>query len=362
MSKRTVSRREFIGAASKAAAGVAAVAAAPGAALGAAGTALPYSPKDVLNYQPSMNYRLLGKTGLWLSEISLGGHWRTREGHRYWGGFPDDKVPADVQRNREDVVGRAIDLGINYVDITTPGEAVAYGNCQKALGRKIWIGYSDYILCIRDPANRTREKIMFEITEGLRRLQVDCIDIFRPQALMDGNHTDEEIDTVVETGLLAKQQGKIAHLGISAHSYDFHVRLIEGWPEFEMVVLPYTGASELTRHGVYALSHEKNVGTVGLKPFSGGSLFRGMEQRIGAAAASEMELARLTLKCILENPYLTASIPGMTTIDELENNLSILREKRSLTQAERAMVLAENRAAMKRLPEHYAWLRDWQYC
>jgi hypothetical protein len=72
---------------------------------------------DILNYEPGMRYRKLGKAGLMLSEISLGGHWRTREGERYWGDFPGDVPPADV-RDREDVVGRAIDLGANS-DITT---------------------------------------------------------------------------------------------------------------------------------------------------------------------------------------------------------------------------------------------------
>ena len=35
-------------------------------------------PGKILNYHPEMHYRRLGKTGLVLSEISLGGHWRNR--------------------------------------------------------------------------------------------------------------------------------------------------------------------------------------------------------------------------------------------------------------------------------------------
>ncbi|MBM3476450.1 MAG: hypothetical protein FJX75_24525, partial [Armatimonadetes bacterium] len=224
MPNHRLSRRDFLSTTAKA------VAATAGAGL--AVSALPAkaaepAPTDALNYEPGMRYRRMGKTGLMISEISLGGHWRTREGARYWGDFPGDVPPPDVQRDREDVVGRAIDLGVNYVDITTPAEATVYGTVLKALGERMYIGYSDYILCIRNPANRTPDKIMLEIDEGLRRLKMDCMDIFRPQALTDGNHTDDEIKVVIETAMKAKEQGKIRHLGMSSHSREFHMRVME---------------------------------------------------------------------------------------------------------------------------------------
>lgn len=44
-------------------------------------SALPIDKKKIdtpkiLNYNPKMGYRRLGKTGLMISEVSLGGHWR----------------------------------------------------------------------------------------------------------------------------------------------------------------------------------------------------------------------------------------------------------------------------------------------
>ncbi|MBN1343634.1 MAG: twin-arginine translocation signal domain-containing protein [Phycisphaerae bacterium] len=69
-----------------------------------------------LNYHPKMNYRKLGKSNLMVSEISLGGHWKNREGNRFWGEFADDKCPEDVKQNRTAVVSKCIELGINYVD------------------------------------------------------------------------------------------------------------------------------------------------------------------------------------------------------------------------------------------------------
>lgn len=316
--------------------------------------------EGALNYNPAFSYRRLGKTDLWLSELSFGGHWRTREGQRYWGSFPDDKVPADVQRNREDVFGRAIDLGVNYLDITTPAEATAYGNCMKALGQRMHVGYSDYILCIRNPAYRTVERMMVEIDEGLKRLQMDCMDIWRPQALTDGNHTDDEIKLVVETFHKAKEQGKVRHLGISTHSWEFVMRLMNGFPDFEMFVFPYTFGSDMDPdHSVFPLLREKDCGAVCIKPFAGGSLFRAEKRRLGKDFDGN-EVATRGLRRILQNEYITASIPGMTTIEELENNLTVRKMPQRLTEAEEAGTREAMRHTMAHLPPDYAWLRDWE--
>jgi hypothetical protein len=68
---------------------------------------------EILNYNPRMRYRRLGKTGLMISEVSLGGHWRapwgTREDGWWWGKFANEQVPDNVAKNRTDVASRAMD-------------------------------------------------------------------------------------------------------------------------------------------------------------------------------------------------------------------------------------------------------------
>ena len=360
MPGKKLTRRDFVKSASSAALGLAAGAAAGPRVYSAA--AKPSDPaRDILNHQPSMRYRRLGKTDLMVSELSFGGHWRNREGERYWGTFPNDEPPPDVQRDREDVVGRAIDLGINYLDITTPAEATIYGRVLKSLGARMHVGYSDYILCIRNPANRTPEKIMFEIDEGLRRLQMDCYDIFRPQALTDGKHTDDEMKTVVETFMKAKEQGKVKHLGMSSHDRPFHMHIMETFPEFEMLIFPFGAVSKQdVEHSIFPLAKEKDVGVVTIKPFSGGSLFRA-EERSDGEEYDKYEVASLAIRHIVSNEYITATVPGMTTIDELECNVQAGKHPSPLADAEAEKLSRHARAAMDRLPPDYAWLRQWEY-
>ncbi|NQT13122.1 MAG: twin-arginine translocation signal domain-containing protein, partial [Planctomycetes bacterium] len=68
--------------------------------------------KGTRNYSESMEYRPLGATGLMLSAISLGGHWKK---------VPYQYGTEAFAKNRRDVVSACIDCGINYVDACTEG-------------------------------------------------------------------------------------------------------------------------------------------------------------------------------------------------------------------------------------------------
>ena len=94
----------------------------------------------ILNYNPKMHYRRLGKTNLMISEVSLGGHWKNRNAGRFWDHFANEEVPEDVAKNRSDVISTCIDVGINYLDITTAAECLSYGAALKGRRDKMYVG------------------------------------------------------------------------------------------------------------------------------------------------------------------------------------------------------------------------------
>jgi len=377
MSSDSISRRRFVKEGSLAAAGFAmAVAGCEQARKPEAGKPAevhdkPKAEGKPLNYHPKMTYRRMGKSGVMISEIGLGGHWKNREGERFWATFADDKCPEDVKQNRTAIVSKCIELGINCVDLTTPAEALAYGEALKGRRDRMYVGYSDHILCMRNPANRTVSAYLREIDEGLRRLQSDYIDIYRPQADMQGRHTDEEIANCVEAFEKAKQAGKVRWLGMSSHTGPFLQHVFETFPEFVMVILPLTPKSKRKEVAIHGRADESffkavkmaDVGVMTIKPFGGGSLFRhGAKFPVTSRGdADDMQAAALALRKILTVPELTCALPGMTTIEEVENNVRASWDKTPLTEQELAKLDALGDFMYANLPSDYQWLKNFEW-
>ncbi|MBN1420673.1 MAG: aldo/keto reductase [Planctomycetes bacterium] len=380
MGERGIGRRGFL----RAGAGVVA-----GAALGkaAAADADPKAPdpKTVVNHNPKMHYRRLGKTDLWLSEVSLGGHWKNRDGGRYWDTFANDEIPKDVAKNRSDVISACIDAGVNYLDITTAAECLSYGAALKGRREKMIVGADDHRLGPRNPRQRNVKDLTYNIDECLRRLKFDYLDIWRVQADMGGNHTDPEVEVMIETFEKAKEAGKVRHFGISSHSRPWLQHVIEKYPQIEMVIFPCTAKTReagkpATKENVQEVNpgHGSNMGgsifesvrktdtgLVTIKPFTGGgSNFFPSQPRfpvVGVGLKEENDLARLTLQAILTIDAITATVPGLTTVYEVENAARASYSRPlAMLPADREWLVQRMDACWANLPEEYAWLRDWE--
>jgi len=373
-----IGRREFVRE------GSALVAAAVAAGALAAESPKP-DPQKVLNYNPKMHYRRLGKTNLMLSEISLGGHWKDRGGGGVWDTFTGDQVPADVVKNRTEVVSACIDAGVNYLDITTAAECLSYGAALKGRRDKMIIGADDHRLGPRNPANSNVKALVHNVDECLRRLGTDYLDIWRVQALQRGGHPDSEVAVWIEAYQKIHQAGKAKHFGISSHTRPWIQHVIEKFPQVEMVIFPCTaktrekgqkptpasvvegdmvqGWHSDTTKSVFQSVREKDVGLVTIKPFVGGFLFKTAAKFpvMGTGKKEDNDLARLVLQCILTNDAITAVVPGVTTVYEVDNAARASSARQTaMSVRERQWVAEIADACWQNLPEHYAWLRDWE--
>jgi len=373
-----ISRRDFMRNTSMVAAGTLAGTLA-GEGQAAAGKA------KIVNYNEKMRYRRLGKTNLMVSEVSLGGHWKNRNAGRYWDSFANEEVPEDVAKNRTDVVSACIETGINYLDITTAAECLCYGVAIKGRREKMIVGADIHNLGPRGSDRCNVKAQTHNVDTCLRLLQTDYLDIWRPQAKMDGSNTDPEVESLVETFEKLHKAGKVRHLGMSSHSRPWLEHVLEKYPKFEMVIFPCSaktrekgklpvggnvqeanpGYGSDQTQSIFKTVLERNVGIVTIKPFFGGNLFESCGKVkfpvMGVGSKTENDMARLTLQCILANKAVTATVPGLSTVYEVENAARASYTRllgQSAAEKEWLMEITDRQWA--NLPPEYEWLRDWE--
>jgi len=248
-----------------------------------------------------MEYRVLGKTGLKISRIGLGG-------------IPIQRIDAEGTRT---LLHQLMDAGVNYID-TARGYTVS----EEYLGYGLEGIRDKFILATKSMA-RTREAMAKDIDISLGNLRCDHIELYQIH-----NPSPAQFEQVMGEGgalealLEAKAQGKIGHIGVTAHSLEvFEKALEQDW--VETIMFPY---NIVETHGEALIRKcaEKNIGFVDMKPLAGGAI----------------EDAALAMRFLVNNPDVTVVIPGMADAKEVEVNLTAAADLSPLTAEEQQKVEA----------------------
>ena len=154
---------------------------------------------------------LFGKTGFEVSRL-VQGTWVT--GGWGWGGSDEKESLLAIMR--------ALELGINFID-TAP--VYGFGKSEEIVGRAIRQWGRDKITVATkcglewDKGRRIRhncspERIVLEAEESLRRLGVDCIDLYQ----IHWPDPDVPSEKSMQTLIKLREQGKIRFFGLSNFS------------------------------------------------------------------------------------------------------------------------------------------------
>ncbi len=321
--------------------------------------------KKTRSYNPNMEYRRLGSTGIWASAVCLGGHFKRigeLTGHAIpaYGRAGDANVNAELDKNRDAVIGRCIDVGINLIDACTSGEVATYGPLLQGKRReKIYLNGGAWPECPRDPNWRSKEKLMESLEMNLKQGKQEYFDIWRIVTDDRGRHGDADNNEFIEAIELAKKQGKIRFGGASSHSHEWLTKMVTEHPEiFQVMIFPYTvKTQELPKSSLFEAVRKYDIGTLGIKPFGSNSLFHG-----AANAEEKSRRARMTLRYILGNPAITAPIPGLAIPEEVDNAALAVKEmKKQLSYSETKELMDATENMYANLTPQYEWLKDWQY-
>ncbi len=363
-----LTRRDFMRDGAMAAAGLAVGAGAAGSQIARAGEAGALV-RRTRSYNPEMEYHRLGKTGLWVSAVCLGGHWK-RIDKMVPGVFKGDGwLSADLnsdgfKKNRRDVVTRCIESGINYIDACTWQECVAYAEALRGRRDAMFLGFSWYQEEMRNGKFRTVKALLGTLDKGMRKAKLDYVDLWRiTMHEQSGKHTESEVDEMIGALEKARQQGKVRFTGASTHDRPHIKRMIETYPTvFQVVVTPYTAKSKVRpKDSVFDAVKKYDMGVFGIKPFAGNSLFKGDSSPNSPQAEADDQLARLAIRYILATDAITAPIPGMINEHQVDNVVKAIKERRELDVAEAKELEQAMDEAWAKLPPHRQWLKDWEY-
>jgi len=359
-----MTRREFMRDTAAAAAAVTAGLAGTRSAEGAK-----KSTGKILNYNSDMEYRRCGRTGLMVSAVCLGGHWKRVVniiGGEEPEGWMTEKIERkDFQKNRHEVVSRCIDRGINYVDACCREEILAYAKALKGRRDKMYFGYSWHIWESRFKEWRPRKKLQEGLDAGMKEAGLDYVDLWRISLLVDSSqHNEGDVEEAVAALDWAKKTGRSRFIGISSHDRPHIKKLIEKYPEqMEVILTPYTAKSKLVtdESGLWATLKKYDVGWFGIKPFASNTVFKGDSTPNSPDFEEDNKIARLAIRYILCNPAITAPIPGLITTQQVDNVCMAVKERRELDIKERAELAGAMERAWANLPANYQWLKDWEY-
>ena len=336
MKKNRVTRRKFVCDAALAAAGVATGAGWAHSPARAA-EVQPVDTSKILNYNPDMEYRRQGKTGLMVSAVCLGGHSRSND------------------QERSEIISRCIEVGINYIDACWDNEVKRDAKALKGRRDKMYLGLSHGAQEVRNENYRTSKKLVESLDTLLKDSQQEYTDLWRITCMEPGGrHTFDTACEIVTALEAAKKAGKARHIGFSTHDRRWIKFMVEYFPQVDVVCFPFTTMSKAApTDSVFASLKKCDVGAFGIKPFAAGTLFTGQRDE-------DYKKARLALRYILHTNTVIP-IPGLHSVAEVDNAAKAVMERRQFDVKEKAELRRMNEQIMANLPEHYEWLKQWEY-
>lgn len=247
----------------------------------------------------------------------------------------------------EKMMDQAIAAGVNYIDTAYPyhgGESETFvGKVLKKYDR------NSFYLATKLPCWKVNKIADVDtiFQEQLGKLQTEYIDFYLLHALdKERFHKMVELGTVEKLEEL-KAQGKIKYLGFSFHdSYDVFEEIVNyrDW-DFCQIQLNYMDANEreeFQQAGMkgYRLTEEKGIPLVIMEPVKGGSLAAFPEDITAKYRALDPEasVASFALRWVGSLPNVKVILSGMSTMEQVEDNLKTFSDFKPLSEKERQTI------------------------
>ena len=181
--------------------------------------------------------------------------------------------------------------------------------------------------------------------EQLSKCGVDYFDFYLLHNLSETSYefyTNEDIG-IVEYLLAQKAAGRIRHLGFSAHGRAETVERFLEWKdcfEFVQIQLNYMDWTLQEAGRTYEVITERGIPVVVMEPCRGGKLAALPERAedILKAARPDDSIASWAFRFLQSLPNVQLVLSGMTTMDQIVENVGLFSAPDPTTKAERALL------------------------
>ena len=238
----------------------------------------------------------------------------------------------------ERMLEKAIAAGVNYIDTAYPYHN---GDSEPFVGRVLKkYDRNSFYLATKLPCWNVSKKEDAEriFAEQLTRLQTDHIDFYLMHALSGDSFRKMADLGVVKYLEELKAEGRIRYLGFSFHdSYEAFEEILcyRDW-DFCQIQLNYMDTESQAGLKGYRLTEERNVPLVIMEPVKGGSLAAFAEDITGKFRALDPEasVASYALRWVGSLPNVKVVLSGMSTMEQVEDNLKTFTDFRLLSDEE----------------------------
>ena len=242
----------------------------------------------------------------------------------------------------EKMLDKAIASGVNYIDTAYPYHN---GDSEPFVGRVLKkYDRGSLYLATKLPVWKveTIEDVKETFQEQLNRLQVDYVDFYLLHAL-----SKERWDKILKLGILdyceeLRSQGKIKYLGFSLHdSYEVFEEILtyRSW-DFCQIQYNYMDREHQAGEKGYVLAERLGVPMVIMEPIKGGSLAV-LPEDIAAMyknADPQASVSSWALRWVGTHPNVKVILSGMSTYDQVLDNLNTFENYKSLNVEEQKLV------------------------
>jgi predicted aldo/keto reductase-like oxidoreductase len=245
------------------------------------------------------------------------------------------------------MVDKYLESGMNYFDTAY----VYHGGKSEVAAREALVKRhprDSFTLADKLPAWEIKkpEDVDRIFNEQLERTGLEFFDFYLLHSIEDGNNYDTYVKyNCFEWGIQKKKEGKIKHFGFSFHgSPELLEEIVDKHPEVEFVQIQFNYLDRtnpvVRSQALYEILHKRNIPIIVMEPVRGGMLASMTPENEAKFKAKQPDksVASWALRFVGSQPGIMTILSGMSTEEQMEDNIKTFKNFEPLSEEEFAIV------------------------